>query len=627
MDITELSAAIQIFHKASNVKSFEKWLASTHKLSIDTQIFSGYRYFLECAYHFIFNSLEYDYALGLKEDEIFKNARILTEFTPTCEKAKFLINFNSKSSYFLRANKVSDLKDGLKKFNLEALNLITKIVRYGYTNSNIPNNEVLKYNVIANTYLYFHQIGAGDIPYAYFTTRLNKKFDSIKQKRVFAGYKYALQYLWYQLLEEKELPLAVKNLHKSNRWNEHEVVNEKPKIIINSTEDSVQDFIRGRRIDLRKRKDFDSYFWRVRRDVIDPLSRKMKQDIVLWGHNSIHLKKHPQKRLFTALLKPVNYSKKVSLDEIFLWHEVEYIDNHNSTIYLGIPTFITLLAGAVELKRYKKLKEKIKVIRFVHTNDFITKNNKKDANDYSYALMINSFWGRSQREEGWLVFFNSCGDYSGYSGGEYRKTEELIEEYHKNGKIEIQSVNSSLKDLEKYLNKYSTIYSDKIDSSIKKNKTKGENGEMKGFLFELFYCYYASKMFPNAIIEWSNGNNMDDEIDVSISQGDILYAVECKVNPNRINVFDENTKLTNKISKLSPVHKEVKKIFIFWHEPDADIRKALYDLKIDYCAISKTVRYDLQVNNQRVFNIFDSPKELPFDFEIIDKSTTSQKKS
>ncbi len=613
LDVTKLFVSLQIFEKATDIPSFKSWLKTTHQREIDGDIFSGYRYFIESSFRLIFSSFEYDYSFGLNESELLRRAshegKHIVDFKPDCEKTIFLCNFFNCASALLKANNLSALEKETAKFKKDTLSIFQNVIsKTNFRKEPLPKDEFTRCLLIGNLYIYFHQFANNKAPYAHLTSLLGFKIPDERLKRALEGYKFTLQFLWYQLLKKDEITGSIKNIHKAKGWTEYDNFDrktEKTKIKFISEDDKTHfdNGIFDRRVDLRKRKDLDSYFWRIKRDIIDPLSNKVGFDIVVLS-DAVFLKKQPPKKIISEFLKAPKYEKEKDLGEILLWYPAEYIHSRKSSMHFGVPAFNTLMAGAVELKRHHKVDSKIRVLRFVHPH---TSTNSKQENDYTYGVLLNSYHHDNLYDKGWILLFNSCGDYSGFSGSEHNQAEALVKHYSEKGEIDIETIKIDYRELEDFLGERSTIYRNENELGVKVNQLQGRDKEMKGFLFEMFCSYYISKTQQNVEVVWSDAKEENNEVDILVSRGNMLEFIECKINPDTIDMKREIEKLRKKI-EMYPIEKsKTKKLFLFWKEPDAAKKRILADMKMRYEFLSLTSRNKLNANKhiERLFAIFD----------------------
>lgn len=406
-------------------------------------------------------------------------------------------------------------------------------------------------------------------------------------------------------MKNKNIPPSIQKIHLAESWTEHDPqIKKDEKLTINflTEEESLAEMSQDRIIDLTKRKDLDSYVWRISPEVIDPASNTTVSDIVDLSRE-IFIRRFGLKNKFNFLLSPYKLNLKQNLDEKFLWYQAEYISNSRNLMYLGVPTFISILAGQVALKQKYKSKDPIKLLRFVHRNEGRT---DIEENDYTYGILIHSYQRNNLYDKGWLLFLDFCRDAASFSGGMHREAEELIQFYVKKGILQEETIHIKQDELEKYLNQQTVLNRGEIELNDRIKKLEGRDKRLKGFLFELFCCYYASKVYPiSTTIDWSGGDGQNDEIDIIIKTGTEIIAVECKLS-NGINVENEIEKLRKKVEIVfGDDSTKVKKLFLFWKEPYADQKKEFSEKGIEYAFLSVVAKSKLKMNSEQVIQIFN----------------------
>lgn len=118
-------------------------------------------------------------------------------------------------------------------------------------------------------------------------------------------------------------------------------------------------------------------------------------------------------------------SQEENLQQVLLWYPVQALPQSGSYVFNGVPAFTLTLLGSIERKRLFSIDEETLIIRFVHPQKDIQ---WKQANNYSYAILVEAF-GSIADYSGWLIFFDCCGNYSGFAGSEYESAELFIKHY------------------------------------------------------------------------------------------------------------------------------------------------------------------------------------------------------
>jgi hypothetical protein len=217
--------------------------------------------------------------------------------------------------------------------------------------------------------------------------------------RVFDGYKLTVQYLWYSLLGANFRQTKLTDMHQAENWD-----------------------------------DFDEFFSTIKSEVIEPLESHTGMRS---GFDGL-VTQSEAKSLLTPLLCPRSPEKQLSakegLERNFYWYEIEMVDS--SSVFNGVLSFVSLLAGTIELKKRFGSTEKTLVVRVKHPRA------RGTGNDYSYGLLLEAFSNTGLSDySGWLLFYDCCGDYSGFSGSEHSRAEQFIDESRKDGSVELAEIN------------------------------------------------------------------------------------------------------------------------------------------------------------------------------------------
>lgn len=596
----EILTAIRIHNIISNIESFKNWLRKTHELEINSEIFIGYKYFIECSFHYLFNILENDITLGLEETELFQRANgnnvNLKDLYADCEKAYFLINVEKESKNLLRANTCEKLTEELIKFNNNVMKPLEETIGI-----NLLSNDELLHHVISTLFLYFHQLDNYKEPFAHSTNFLHTKISNTKLEKAFPGYKYSLQYLW-GVVFDFNAPTALSNMHKALHWTTPvEKVND-TKI---STIEELFIFSESNDIVQGPKNDFANYFWVVRDHVILPLNQKLGYDIVTNNRKSNIDIKFPKDKL-GALLKKIEVGRAKNFDELFLWYDAEYLDPDRSAMYLGIPMLLTLLEGAISIKKRTGQTDKTKVLRFKHKNNLIK---DKEANDFTYGILLHSSVGTHTYMYGWLLFFQSCGDYSGFSGGQHKDIEDAIKTHAQD--IDCIELCLPLEELEVYLKKKTQLYYGEFSLLKKNEKKQGKEKELMGSLLELLCSHYCKIANPKTNVIWSWGGSMDQEIDLIIKDNGKTTLGECKIDPNSkwLDLENEIVKLIKKRECLFDINEEIQLHFFFYFEPNSIQKQLLLKYDMEYTVISIVGKHVLNLTNNRIFGLFGNNYE------------------
>lgn len=581
----------------SNIDNFKKWLKKEHKIDNFDNIFEGYKFFLESAIRTFLDTIIYDSSLDIKEDFVFYRARFdgveLSKIPNTCEKTIFIKNINDKLKLIKKAKSYDELKSAISDFKNNVSQIFTRIFDENVTfNSALKcsKEDALRYITMFYTHIFLNDTAPrlGEVlmqevnnrlpeghnriktagspvedhypniippgywkPLGYWVSVLNNRIRPEQQKMCFDGYKYSLQYVWYSLIGEKDNSSSIKNLHKA--------------------------------------KDLDSYFEMTRREIIEPIGRKLKVD---FGFSKIFfLKRKVSKNKFGNLLskpKEPQLNEKEKLDYCLLWYKIEILDSLGGHIFNGVPAFISLLLGTAELKRRFAENEKVYVCKFIHPNRSV------NGNDFSYGVLIQAFGNIGITDySGWILFFDCCGDYSGFAGFEHAMAEEFIEEYRKRGMIEIREMTIDKNKLKEYISdkiisgKREEILQ-KLDEETTRRQERNIVSEARGLVLELITYYTLSKSLGD-LVEWNVEVNRD-QLDVLLETKDDFMLIECKCDANTtfFDIDKEIKKLKTKLNNY-PTKKNKNGTFWFWFRPNPQKIAKLRKKGIDFEVISELI--------------------------------------
>ena len=208
----------------------------------------------------------------------------------------------------------------------------------------------------------------------------------------------AVQYLWFRLLGERFAGSVAAKIHTAANW-----------------------------------RSFDDYYKPLQDELIDPLEEFTG---LRGGFNSLVVAEPGAKSVLSELLEPMAKEQPLSLQRDiqrkFLWYDVELVDA-SATIFSGVLTFVSLLNGAVVFRRRVGNHDPVLIMRVKHPAGGAGRH------DYSYGLLLEAH-GTVSDYSGWLLFYDCCGDYSGFAGSQHALAEQEIKEHLEQKTIEIQEV-------------------------------------------------------------------------------------------------------------------------------------------------------------------------------------------
>lgn len=582
-------ASIRILQMLGNSEAFETWLKKHHNKTLDPKIFQGYKFFLECAFSEFFDYLASEETLGIEEDFLFQRAAGETFFIErlpnTCERVIFLKNIYLAYKPVAKSKNSSDLNDGMVYFQDHILAIFDTLIEKNcrlVPEPGLTLDRILQLILIENLYIHFSQINNNG-PVAYHGS-LMKQFwlDNNRLEIGLEGYKYTLQYVWLNVVGTKIFnSTSLKDIHTASSWRKYTYLEKK------QDQQSEFDFLFGNSFDLSVQTSLDSYFYRIQEELIRPLEEEHQINILDMDRCIYFEKKEYSKNIFSDLLSKDGLPEheltiEENLDMFFYWYPIEVFQP--GQMHNGIPAFITLLAGTVALRENEKEFEKVMVRKFIHTFG-------EGKNDYSYSILIDSQASAGHYYSGWLLYFDCCGDHSGFSGSEYKRAEEIIEKYK--DVIELKSLNIEKGTFRDYIAKYisskeNTIYEEEevkgqLDDISKERLENTLLGNARGLILELVAYYIHSQKLKVDSIKW-NTEKSQGEIDVIIECKDNVTIIECKVTPDNWNLNEEYQKAIEKLNKNKLPNKRFE--FWFWREPGPANKKWLIENHINYTVLS-----------------------------------------
>jgi len=585
------------------VNTFKNWAKETHPEKDIDDLFEGYKFSLNCCLNSFVSSLSEDQLLGIENDFLLNRA--IAENIPihhienSCDKTILLKNIKPYVKAIIKSNSYDELDKQLKQFKTAISSKIDFILNHHIEISSeieVDKQTVIKLLLIDYTKTFLIQVNNNG-PTANFFNPLSTNWTKREKKEhYFTGYKYAIQFLWYQILGKDEFNKThLKNLHLADSWRTYKYI-EKEK-----SGNPLYDMF-DQEFHLEEQTCFDSYLYWITREVTDPLSDKYKIQIRSIDSHFQFSSKNYKKELFDDLLdrnkakQSSNMSWEDKINERLYWYPLEVINSRETQMHYGIPSFNTMLAGTVALHNSKESPfSEIIAVKFTHPH----KNKKK--NDYSYGVLIDTKSAAGHYSSGWVIYQNVCGDYSGFSGSEHQSSEKLIEKYEKEGKIKLRKLTISLKDFEKVTSQYTKTHEQL--SILEKNKLIPDIiQKSKAHLFELFTYYVCSKssFYTDFEIKLSvdknDKGNKKGEKDVVLINDDEIILIECKLNPQSYNMEELIKKQEEKINTFPQLKKSYQ--FWFWERLSIENKQILEQAtitgnKLSYIEVSNPDEYPI----------------------------------
>ncbi|XHH08987.1 MAG: hypothetical protein ACFCUE_15695 [Candidatus Bathyarchaeia archaeon] len=536
----DLSAIFAINHifKIVDYKEFGSYLIK-NKIKMTEDIFEGYLFFLKTISRGMLENISRSSTLNIESNMTFGRAInrgvSLEKITNNCQKVIFIKNLYKLFQLVWKSTNVKTLEtnfESIRSLVIKGIDEIsTKHVKLTSKYATFGLDKVIRRLSINYTLIFLNDTRRGRNPLGYFFS-LSPKNSLEKQYalKVFNGYKTTLCFLWEKLLNEENVQAQcnklIKEITYTKNWYELDGTFETSRRIVAEIEKEF-DLTFG----------FEKYF-----NITKPIN------VDIW-----------EKSLFDKVPEPM-LSIEEKLQQEILWYPVQAM---TGMIFNGVAAFSRLLIGDVRLKRAFDNPDKTIIARFVHPVECPTGENQ---HDYSYAILVDAF-GSIADYSGWLIFYDCCGDYSGFSGSEHQFAESIIKKLLPN--IQVIDLTISKKDLLNYLQLYSSNVTDDFDTTSIKIPVNGEIKKQKkilksvsataiiahqhtviqafkGFLLELLAYYYLAE---NSIIRWRYKNQKllgDDEIDViARDKNKNLFLISCMSSYEGIKIqkLDEQSRL------------------------------------------------------------------------------------
>ncbi|MFC1907207.1 hypothetical protein ACFLW8_03880 [Chloroflexota bacterium] len=379
---------------------------------------------------------------------------------------------------------------------------------------------------------------------------------------VFEGYKLAIQYLWFRLLGDEFSRSEASNIHVATDWDM-----------------------------------FDEYYRPIQYELINP---KEVLTGMRTGFNTLLVAGARAKSEISELLEPKAkeqpLSPKRELQRKFLWYDIEMVDA-SSTIFSGVLNFVSLLVGAVVFRQRVGNPDPLLVIRIKHPAGGL------DKYDYSYGVLLEAYgeFGISDYS-GWLLFYDCCGDYSGFAGSQHAMAEKEIREHLNQQTIEVHEITIEKDNLLNLLQgkllsttKNVMLAAEQTRSTLR--LTKNQLGAARGLLLELIGTHHYCNVSDDTVkVEWGY-ELLGKEIDVLVRTEKSLVFVECK-KPEITDPVKQADKLKGKAGELlsltefcttwnvnSSTHREF--VFATWERPSTAVLRKMKAIGVRVLILSQ----------------------------------------
>jgi len=486
----------------------------------------------------------------IDEDFVFFRARFdgvkLSKIPTTCEKTAFLKEVNEYRRQLRKATSWKELQDVFSDFEGEIANCLTELIEeYGFVRKsvNLSKDQALNQSSIFRLFVRFNDIQDG-YPNGYYIPILNVDLRKERMEQALHGYISTLQYVWHRFVGAVTYyGTVLSNLHESQKWSES--------------------FEMGKALPKKEdRIDLDRFFGDLGDELIQPRKEETGLSVI---DDCVLLDKSAQQQTTNYLDRSgdnTELNQEEAFDYQLLWYQAEFI--RDSNIFNGVPAFISLLSGAVNLKRRFADGEKTYACKFTHP--------VKPGNDYTYGVLVEARGSTGLGDySGWVMFYDCCGDYSGFAGSEHRQAEQLIQECQSKDLLELREMELEKDEFqeliaERTVGERSSELNRQLDLESQRNHLQSKTRKARGLLVELISHYYLSRQGHQADeLDW-NIPLETGELDILLKRGAETRCIECKYDPSNQDWNHEIEKLEQKVEEISSEN-DASGEFWFWHEP------------------------------------------------------------
>lgn len=584
--ISQVIPAFETIKIIGNVNAFETWLKKNHAQKNKLDLFEGYRFTLNCCLNSFIDGLTFDSDLEIENDFLLLRAASELQqihlLPNTCEKIVFLKNIKPLIKEIVKSKDYEEVSRSIEKFNKKFLLQFEQILNKCISISeevSIEKEKALNLLLVDFVHTYLMQI-KNNGPVANTPNPLAVNWtDRDKKEEYLEGYKYTLQFLWNSLLGDLEYrKTQLVKLHEADSWRTYNYIE------YEKTGDPLIDSF-NEYFNLDEQTNFDSYFYWVKNEVTDPLGDKYKIQIYTINNYFPFSNGHYNKNeLFGSLLDSsklqdvsgLSWGQKIR--ESLYWYSYELVDSEKNALFFGISSFNTMLAGSVALHEPTKSEfSKIIIAKFTHP-----RIDDQQQNDYSYGILVDTKSASNHYSSGWVIYQNVCGDYSGFSGSEFRITEKLITKYRKQNKIELRELTIPLLEFIDFTNQQ-VLEPNQISILEQYKLIPDILQKSKATLFELFTYYLCNRYYNSdykvLFSEGKKTSSGEKDIVILNDKNDEVILIECKLNPNSYNISDLVTKMEAKSKDYPKTKKSFQ--FWFWEELSTINKETMNKLKID----------------------------------------------
>lgn len=313
--IREMIPAIRTFKVLSDTDVFLHWLKKAHDGRVSVEhVFPGYRFAIQCCLNAFISALTDNDELKVESDFLLLRAsaenKPLHQIASSCEKTVLLKNLKPLVKSVLRARDFEELTQACSGFWETIGEPFERHVSSRLKSDGIPNvSQGLAENLLLidfyHTYLVQIKIG-GPIANAFNPISPNIYSRKLLQDAL-AGYIIALQYLGSVLFTDEQYQAAqLDRLHTITSWKDY--------IYETNHDEDAEYALFNETFIVDKQTCLDSYFFRIKDQITDPLGQKLGFPIyTIDSHFKLDWRGYEKDLAFNDLLRPKPTHKNVEL--------------------------------------------------------------------------------------------------------------------------------------------------------------------------------------------------------------------------------------------------------------------------------------------------------------------------
>lgn len=284
----ESFAFLEILRILSNTDKFHNWLKEYHHLQSIDDILEGYKYIIATSLRCFIQSLMLNDPFKLKDDRFlirgdFRIGKSLDDVPNRCEKTIFMKNVWNCGKDIRKAKSWEEI--GNAKSLSILLNVFENLFRDNIrSNSKISKEDAVRFAAQFWAYLELVDCRFG-MPKGSRASLFEIEKSTVYLDKVFAGYLYSLQFLWFELLgDEKFKKTVLKDLHSATETKFERPDNsitisfdesDYETVEIPESKEEKQKRLEYERV-FKKWESIDQFFEEIKYEIIRPLEKDLE---------------------------------------------------------------------------------------------------------------------------------------------------------------------------------------------------------------------------------------------------------------------------------------------------------------------------------------------------------------